>query len=70
MNRERLTLPRIAGFSCPVGKVQAFLWDIDMPRLAVRATAAGAKSFVFEGKLDRQTIRITIGDVRVWTIDN
>jgi integrase len=70
MNRERLTLPRIAGFACPSGKAQAFLWDIDMPRLAVRATVAGAKSFVFEGKLDRQTIRITIGDARVWTIDS
>jgi integrase len=32
-------------------------------------TAAGAKSFVFEAKLKRQTVRRTIGDVRSWTID-
>jgi len=35
----------------------------------VRVTAAGAKSFVYEAKLNRQTIRRTIGDVRIWSID-
>jgi integrase len=32
-------------------------------------TANGAKSFVFEAKLNRQTVRKTIGDVREWSID-
>ena len=32
-------------------------------------TAAGAKSYVFEAKLNRKTIRQTIGDVRAWSID-
>lgn len=41
-----------------------------MPRLAVRATAAGAKAFIFETKLNRQTIRLTIGDVRAWNLDD
>ena len=31
----------------------------------MRVTAAGAKSFVYEAKLNRQTIRRTIGDVSV-----
>lgn len=31
-------------------------------------TAAGAKSYVFEAKLNRTTIRRTIGDVRAWKI--
>jgi len=35
----------------------------------VRVTAAGAKSFVYEAKLNRQTIRRTIVDVRIWSID-
>lgn len=69
MNRERLTLERIRRFSCPEGKKQAFLWDSEAPRLAVRATIAGAKSFIFEGKLNRQTIRRTIGDIHNWNID-
>ncbi len=38
------------------------------PVLRVRVTTAGAKSFVFEAKLNRQTIRRTIGDVRDWDI--
>lgn len=68
MQRERLTLARIAAFNCPEGKKQAFIWDSEAPRLAVRATA-GAKSFIFETKLNRQTIRRTIGDVKNWNID-
>lgn len=68
MQRERLTLGRIAAFNCPEGKKQAFIWDTEAPRLAVRATA-GAKSFIFETKLNRQTIRRTIGDVKNWNID-
>ena len=36
--------------------------------LRVRVTATGAKSYVYEAKLDRQTIRRTIGDVRLFTI--
>ena len=54
---------------CPPGKMQAFLRDKKTPGLRVRVTAAGAKSYVFEGKLNRQTIRQTIGDVRAWTIE-
>lgn len=49
--------------------------DSKAPGLRVRATTAtaknpnGVKAFVFEAKLNRQTIRRTIGDVRAWTID-
>lgn len=69
MLRERLTLDRIRRFACPADVRQAFLWDIEAPRLAVRATA-GAKSFIFETKLHRQTIRQTIGDVRMWNVED
>ena len=47
----------------------AFLRDRKAPTLRVRVTAAGAKYFVFEAKLERQTIRRTIGDVRSWSIE-
>lgn len=69
MQRERLTLERIRRFTCPEGTKQAFLWDTEIPRLAVRATT-GAKSFIFETKLNRRTIRVTIGDVRAWLIED
>jgi integrase len=67
MNRERLTPDRIRRLTLSEGQAQTFLWDTDAPRLAVRVTA-GAKSFIFESKLNRQTIRLTIGDVRAWTL--
>jgi integrase len=64
-----LTAGIIERLSCPDNKQQAFLRDSKAPGLRVRVTANGAKSFVFEAKLDRQTIRRTIGDVRAWRID-
>lgn len=66
---HELSLGLIDALACPPGKMQAFLRDKKAPGLRVRVTAAGAKSFVFEGKLSRQTIRLTIGDVRAWSID-
>lgn len=68
MKRERLTPDRIRRFTCSADAKQAFLWDAIAPRLAVRATAS-AKSFIFEAKLNRATIRTTIGDANVWTVE-
>ncbi|MBN8515921.1 MAG: hypothetical protein J0M14_16900, partial [Candidatus Accumulibacter sp.] len=47
MNRERLTPDRIRRLKLPAEAAQAFLWDTDAPRLAVRVTA-GSKAFIFE----------------------
>ncbi|MDI4634140.1 integrase family protein [Pelomonas sp. V22] len=60
----------IERLTCPAGKQQAFLRDAVSAGLRVRVTESGAKSFVFEAKLNRQTIRRTIGDVRAWTIED
>jgi integrase len=65
-----LTAGLIERLQCPADKSQAFLRDRKAPTLRVRVTASGAKSFVFEAKLGRQTIRRTIGDVRSWTIES
>ncbi len=64
-----LTAGAIERLSCPADKQQAFLRDTKAPGLRVRVTNTGHKSFVFETKLNRQTIRRTIGDVRAWTIE-
>jgi len=70
-----LTAGAIERLTCPADKQQAFLRDSKAPGLRVRATPPsaknpqGVKAFVFEAKLNRQTIRRTIGDVRAWTID-
>ena len=68
MNRESLTAGRIAAFACPAGKSQAFLWDTQTPALAVRATPSGRKTYIFETRLNGDTLRMTIGDVKTWTI--
>jgi integrase len=72
---QDLTAGLIDRLTCPAGKLQTFMRDIKAPGLRVRATAAsaknpkGLKAFVYEAKLNRQTIRRTIGDVRVWDIE-
>jgi len=67
-DRHDLSAGLIEALTCPEGKAQAFMRDSEAPGLRVRVTASGAKSYVFEGKLNRRTIRQTIGDVRAWAI--
>lgn len=66
--RVRLTAARVEAFACPPGKSQAFLWDTDAPALAVRATPTGRKTYTFESRLQGKTLRLSIGDVRAWTL--
>lgn len=68
MAKVKLTAGRVEAFICPDSKAQAFLWDSDAPGFALRATA-GAKSYIFQSRLDGKSIRLTIGDVNVWSID-
>ena len=69
MPRIKLTAGRIRDFDRPTDKAQAFLWDTEVPGLAVRATA-GAKAYIFQGKLTGKDLRVTIGDVRAWSLDD
>lgn len=68
MKKANFTAERIAGFKCELGKNQSIFWDGKAPGLGMRVTAAGAKSYIFETRLHGKTLRITIGDVRTWTI--
>lgn len=65
-----LTDGLIERLTCPPDKDQAFLRDAKAPGLRIRVTAAGHKSFVFEGKVNRKTVRRTIGDAKAWTIES
>lgn len=68
--RVNLTAGVIERLTCRADqKAQAFLRDSEVPGLRVRVTNTGAKSFVFEAKLNWQTIRRTLGDVRTWSIE-
>lgn len=68
MTQQNFTADRVAGFKCLKGKKQTIYWDGKTPGLGLRVTAAGSKAFIFETRLNGQTIRMTIGDPRNWKI--
>lgn len=68
--RIRLTLDRIRKLTPPAGSQAVYVFDDDPKQLCVRVTPAGAKSFVFAGKLNKAPLRVTIGDVKVWSLDD
>lgn len=68
MAKVAFTAGRVAGFKCPPDKAQAFLWDATAPGLALRTTPAGAPAYVFQGRYQDKTIRITIGSPTAWSI--
>jgi integrase len=69
MSKLKLTIGRIRDLTLPDGKRQVIFRDSEVPGLGVRVTT-GSKSFVFQGKIAGQDLRITIGDVRIWLLDN
>ena len=68
MAKIAFTAPRIAGFKCPDGKAQAFLWDATDKGLGLRVTPAGKPSYVFQSVYQGRTLRVTIGSPDNWTI--
>src|SRR3990167_11526648 len=69
MAKVKLTVGRIEGFKCPPEKSQAFLWCAEVPGLGVRATpSSNEKRYIFQAKVNGQSMRITIGKVSVWSI--
>lgn len=68
-SRVRLTAGRAESFTCPRDKSQAFLWDSEAPALALRVTPTGRKTYVFESRLHRATVRINIGTAADWPIE-
>ncbi|HDX8747335.1 MULTISPECIES: tyrosine-type recombinase/integrase [Enterobacteriaceae] len=67
--RQKLTFERIRKFALSEGKNQAFLWDADVTTLACRATR-GTKAFVFQSVYAGKTLRMTIGNINDWKIDD
>ena len=69
MAKVSFTAGRVQDFKCPPDKQQAFLWDSVTEGLGLRATA-GSKNYVFQGKLAGQAIRIKIGGLDRYTIED
>lgn len=70
MAKVNFTASRIASYQCDEGKGQSFMWDATAPGLGLRATSSGAKSYMFQSKLNGQTMRITIGSPNAWSIQD
>lgn len=69
MSKVKLTAGRIEKFRCEKGKNQSFLWCAEVPGLGVRATLnSDEKRYIFQAKINKQTMRVTIGKVSVWSI--
>lgn len=68
MTKQGFTVARVEGFGCEAGKQQSIYWDAKTPGFGVRATASGARAYIFEARLFGKTIRTTIGDTRSWEL--
>ena len=68
MAREKLTAPKVARFTCPADKAQAFLWDAGAAGLGLRVTPAGKPSYIFQSEFKGRTLRVTIGSPEAWSI--
>ena len=68
MAKVAFTAARVAGFKCPADKAQAFMWDSTAHGLGLRTTPAGAPAYVFQGRYQDKTIRVTIGSPSAWSI--
>ena len=66
---HELSAGLIERLTCPPGVPKAFLRDKDMTGLKVRVTANGAKSFVYEAKLNGKAISRTLGGFPLMPID-
>lgn len=52
------------------GKNQIFYWDLDTPGLSVRVTQNENRSYIFQSRVSGTSLRMTIGDVSVWSLDD
>lgn len=69
-NRQNLTDLRAKNFICPQGKGQSFLFSTGYKKLAVRTTANGKPSYVYQSRFNGKSIRITIGRVESWVLSD
>lgn len=68
MAKVAFTLTRVESHKCPPDKQQAFIWDSTAPGLGLRTTPEGNPAYVFQGRYQDRTIRLTIGSPKTWKI--
>lgn len=68
MTKKNFTSGFIGKSQCDTSKKQSIFYDAKTPGLGLRVTSAGAKSYIFESRLNGKTIRLTIGDAKSWPL--
>ena len=68
MSKTNLTAGRVEAFKCS-GDKQEFLWDTQVNGLAIRAVPSGRKSYILQSRYNGKVVRMTIGDVTAWAIE-
>ncbi len=72
--REHLTPTRVSAYMSVGDKPQDFFWDTEVAGFGVRVTKAskrnlrGSKAFIFQGRFNGESLRMTIGDTKAWTL--
>lgn len=67
--KVNFTAGRVANFSCPEDKREAFFWDAKVQGLGLRAFASGRKTYIFQAYVNGKTRRAVIGPVQAYDID-
>ena len=63
-NKVRFTEGRVQAFTCARGKKYGIHLDTETDGLGVRVTENGARSYVFEKRVNKRSMRLTIGECR------
>lgn len=58
----------VDALACDPGKAQTIHWDAKTNGLGCRVTAAGSKSYIFQGRLHGASLRVKIGKPGVWPL--
>lgn len=67
--KVNFTAGQVAALTCSTELQETYLWDSTQPGLGLRARASGSKTYIFQRRLNGNTIKISIGSPDDWDID-
>ncbi len=68
MAKLTFTEGTVSGLACDPGKAQTIHWDAKADGLGCRVTRTGAKAYIFQGRLNGASLRVTIGSPNAWPL--
>lgn len=68
--RKELTPATVRRLENPTDGRPVYIFDTNPRHLCVRVTPAGAKTYVYAGKLGKTPLRVTIGSTNSWSLDD